>query len=99
MKRDYRSRLARLEKAAQSRRASIPPITFSTSPEAVALRRELLEIAIRLTPERGWPDQQAVRQGLLHDDRAREVMCLLAEAEAGLVVTAGEHGPTDELTS
>src|SRR6516225_1325949 len=64
MKRDYRSRLARLEKAAQSRRASIPPITFSTSPEAVALRRELLEIAIRLTPERGWPDQQAVRKGM-----------------------------------
>ena len=99
MKRNYRNRIDRLEKSVRSRRASIPRIPFSDSPEAVALRRELLDIASREAEAHGWDDVWTIRQGLLQHDRAREVMCLLAEAEAGLTLTAGQDGPTDESTT
>jgi hypothetical protein len=98
MKRSYRTRLDRLQ-AAQSRRATLPQIPFSDSPEAVALRRELLDIASREAEAHGWDDVWTIRQGLLQHDRVREVMALLAEAEAGLTVTAREDGPTDESTT
>jgi hypothetical protein len=68
MRRNYRNRLDRLQRAAENGRPGSPGRTLSSDPRAVALRPELLSIACRLTPEGGWADDVAFGQAMLQDD-------------------------------
>jgi hypothetical protein len=81
-------RLDRQRRDAQPLAALMPPLPGANDPRAVALRAELDAITERIAA--GLPtsgdaaeDGAAIRQALLQDDRAREVMCQAVEVEAG----------------
>jgi hypothetical protein len=106
MRRNYRRRLDRLERQrrdAGPRTANLLTLPCSNDPRAAALRAELnviaAQIRTRLTPSGdAAADHTALRQALLGDDRACEVVCQLVEVEAGLeVLTGAGDSPEPQL--
>ena len=85
-----RNRIKRLEaafrkcQAAQQLRRFDPAAweALLDDPEWRALVRELYALIQRLI-ESGWLELDSIRQGIIADDRGREILCLLSEIGAG----------------
>jgi hypothetical protein len=85
-----RGRIERLEAAWRRRGAARPRLIdpalverLVDDPEWRTLVRELYAICLRLM-ESGCADMVALRQGVLFDDRGREILCLMGEIQCGL---------------
>jgi hypothetical protein len=83
-----RSRITRLEEAWRRRGAAWPRLIdpalvgLVDNPEWRELVVELAGIIARLI-EQGCADAVAVRQGIIANDRGREICCLLSEIRCG----------------